>query len=309
MDSLPFIGRDLVKKHLKYSQLIPAVERALREYSGNRAVHPLRTTVTVPRSNGTLFTMPSYSSTDDILMTKLLGVYPDKVPTQYVYIALFNPDTGELQCMMDGDIITLMRTAAVSVVATQTIVKSQPKVLAILGSGVQARSHIEAFCSVYEFEKINIWGRSREKAQVVCDEFDQLPMQNCETVENAVTDADVIVTVTHAAQPVLLGRWLKEGAHVNCVGACRPSLRECDDDCLRNTTVYADSKESAINESGDVILSKAEVYAEIGEILLEEKPLRSGHHTFFKSLGFALQDAVAAKLAWKGVIDDKAKIN
>lgn len=97
--------------------------------------------------------------------------------------------------------------------------------------------------------------------------------------------------------------------HLIGVGACRPTMRECDDDCLTNATVYADSRESAENESGDVIMSKAHLYAEIGEILLEERPLQPGHHTFFKSLGLALEDAVAANLVWVGVDNDKPKSN
>lgn len=309
METVPFVGRQLVEKYRSYPQLISAVKRALQEYSANRDKQPLRTAVAVGNTNGTFLTMPSYSSSDNALVTKLVGLYPDNVklnlPTHHCYCMLFDPSTGILKCLMEGETITAMRTAAASVAATQVVVQNPPKILAVLGCGLQAKSHIIAFSESFKFEKIKIWGRDSRKALVLCDEFDELPMENCETTETAVRDADVVVTVTHASEPILLGKWLKDGSHVNCVGACRPMWRECDDECLNDAVVYVDSRESALAESGDVILSKCEIYAEIGEILLGEKNLKPAKRTFFKSLGIALEDAAAANLVWQGVQNEE----
>ncbi|XP_039274203.2 ketimine reductase mu-crystallin-like [Styela clava] len=302
METIPLISQVVVQKNLKYSELIPAVRQALEEYTLNRASQPLRVSLPVGDTNGTFLAMPSYSTSSDTLVTKLVSMYPDNakknLPTHICYITLFDPDTGALACLMDGELITAMRTAAASVVATQAIVSETPKTIAVLGSGVQARSHILAFNETYKLEKMKIWSRNHDNAQKLCEELKDSPLQNCKSVEEAVCDSDVVITVTSATEPVLFEKWLKPGCHINCVGACRPTWRECDDECMQNSTVYVDSRESAENESGDVILSKCDVYAEIGEILLKQKPVQQGKFTFFKSLGIGLQDAAAAKLVW-----------
>ena len=208
---------------------------------------------------------------------------------------------------MDGRLITEMRTAAVSAVATKLLARPDARILAILGSGVQARSHIEALRPVRNFEEIRVWSPNPEHAERFAKEIDAKAM----SAEAAVRGADVIVTATNSRTSILQGAWLKPGCHVNAVGACRPDWRELDDDAMSNV-VFVDSREGASRESGDVILSGAKVYAEIGEALagsprdesvrLADKiPSRANETTIFKSLGMAVEDISAAMLVYRAV--------
>ncbi len=194
---------------------------------------------------------------------------------------------------MDGRLITEMRTAAVSAVATKLLSSPDARVLAILGSGVQARSHNEALRLVRTFEEVRVWSRTPEHAHRLAEEISAKVM----TAEKAVRDADVVVTVTNAREPILKGAWLKRGCHVNAVGSPRPDWRELDDEAMRNV-LFVDSREGALKESGDVILSKAPIYAEIGEALAGKMPPRARETTVFKSLGMAVEDIAAAMLVY-----------
>ena len=164
-------------------------------------------------------------------------------------------------------------------------------VLALLGSGVQAKAHLEALSHVRKFDDVRVWSRNPEHAKRFAQEHGAVAMD----AESAVRGADVIVTATSSHEPILKGMWLKPGAHVNAVGACIPIWRELDDDVMSNT-VIVDSREAALKESGDVILSKAEIYAEAGEIFAGIKTCPASDITIFKSVGIASEDLVAAKL-------------
>jgi ornithine cyclodeaminase/alanine dehydrogenase-like protein (mu-crystallin family) len=189
-----------------------------------------------------------------------------------------------------------MRTAAVSAAATKRLAPSDAKILAILGSGVQAQSHFEALKLVRQFEEIRVWSPTREHAQRFAKETGATAM----SADDAVRGADVIVTVTNSKTPVLKGSWLKPGCHVNAIGACRPDWRELDDDAMSNV-VFVESREGALKESGDVILSGAKIYAELGEALVGKVPSRANETTIFKSLGMAVEDIVAAMLVYREV--------
>src|SRR5262249_16819930 len=203
-------------------------------------------------------------------------------------------ETGTPLAIMDGRLITEMRTAAVSSAATKLLAPADAKVLAILGSGVQARSHVEALQLVRKFEEIRVWSPTREHAQRFAKEIGATSMSG----EEAVRGADVIVTVTNSKTPVLKGSWLKPGCHVNAIGACRPDWRELDDDAMRNVA-FVDSREGALKESGDAILSGAEIFAELGEALAGKVPPRANETTVFKSLGMAVEDIAAAMLVYR----------
>ena len=168
------------------------------------------------------------------------------------------------------------------------------RVLAILGSGVQARSHSEALGLVGHFEEVRVWSRARDHAEKFAEEIGGKAM----SAEAAVRDADVVVVATSSTTPVLQGSWLKPGSHVNAVGACRPDWRELDDDAMANV-VFVDSKEGAMKESGDVILSGAKIYAELGEALAGKVDSRRDETTIFKSLGMAVEDIAAAMLVYR----------
>jgi thiomorpholine-carboxylate dehydrogenase len=209
-------------------------------------------------------------------------------------IFLVDPETGTPLAVMDGRLITEMRTAAVSAVATKLLAPADAKVLAILGSGVQARSHVQALRLAGDFPEVRVWSRTPAHAQEFAKEIGAKAM----SAEVAVRDADIVVTATSSQSPVLKGSWLKPGSHVNAIGACRPDWRELDDEAMGNV-VFVDSREGATKESGDVIRSNAEIYAEIGEALAGNVPSRGKETTIFKSLGMAVEDIAAAMLVYR----------
>jgi len=215
-------------------------------------------------------------------------------------IFLVDPETGTPLATMDGRLITEMRTAAVSAAATKLLAPRDAKVLAILGSGVQARSHAEALRLVRDFKEIRVWSPTREHAERFAKEIGAKTM----SAEEAVRGADVIVTATNSMVPVLKGPWLKPECHVNAIGACRPDWRELDDDAMSNV-VFVDSREGAMKESGDIILSGAKIYAELGEALAGKVPPRTNETTIFKSLGMAVEDIAAALLVYRSVTENR----
>ncbi|XP_066465534.1 ketimine reductase mu-crystallin [Tiliqua scincoides] len=245
--------------------------------------------------------MPAYSAHEDALTAKLVTFYEDladpSAPSHRATLLLFDPSNGALRAVMDGSVITAKRTAAVSAIATKLLMPADSEVLCILGAGVQAYSHYEIFTALFSFKEVRIWNRTKERAEKFAHSVDG-PVRVCSSAQEAVTGADVIVTVTMATKPILHGKWVKPEAHINAVGASRPDWRELDDDVMRNSVLYVDSREAALRESGDVILSGAKIFAELGEVLLGTKPALREKTTVFKSLGMAIEDTVAAKLVF-----------
>jgi len=295
-----FLSEDQVREHLRMADLIPAMEKALIEFSAGKVTQPVRSVikVDVAAATGFLGLMPAL--TPEGLGLKAVTFYPSNaqrgIPTHMATIFLVDPETGVPLAIMDGRLITEMRTAAVSAAATKLLASRDANVLAILGSGVQARSHAEALRLVRNFEEIRVWGPTREHAERFAKEIGAKSM----SAEEAVRGADVVVTATNAKTPVLKGSWLKRGCHVNAIGACRPDWRELDDAAISNV-VFVDSREGALKESGDVILSGAKIYAELGEALAGKVPSRANETTVFKSLGMAVEDIAAAMLVYRTV--------
>src|SRR6266581_1981269 len=291
-----FLNEGQVREHLRMSELIPAMEKALIDFSAGRVTQPVRSVIKVDPPGGFLGLMPAL--TPDGLGLKAVTFYPSNaergIPTHMATIFLVDPHTGTALAIMDGRLITEMRTAAVSAAATKLLASPDAKVLAILGSGVQARSHVEGLRLVRQFEDSRVWSPTIEHAKRFAQEIGATAM----SAEEAVRDADVIVTVTSSKTPVLRGAWLKPGCHVNAVGACRPDWRELDDEAMSNL-VFVDSREGAMKESGDVILSGAQIYAELGEALSGKVPSRANETTIFKSLGMAIEDISAALLVYR----------
>jgi len=289
------LDEEAVRRHLRMEDLIPAMEKSLIDFSAGKVTQPVRSGITVEPPGGFFFMMPALS---EGLGVKIVTFYPTNaergIPTHMATIFLANPATGEPLAVMDGRLITEMRTAAVSAVATKLLAAPDAKVLAILGSGVQARSHLEALRFVRNFHDVRVWSRTPEHAERFAKEFGA----QATSAEAAVYDADVVVTATSSQLPVLKGSWLKPGSHVDAVGACRPDWRELDDEAMTNV-VFVDSREGAVKESGDVILSGAKIYAEIGEALAGSVPSRRDETTVFKSLGMAVEDITAALLVYR----------
>jgi alanine dehydrogenase len=283
-----------VRGLLQMRELIPVMASALADLSGGKVVQPMRVMVPVAEHQGFLGVMPAYGGA---LGAKLVTFYPNNkgIHTHHAMILLFRPETGEPLVIMDGRLITEMRTAAVSAVATQRLARPDASVLAILGAGVQARSHLEALRLVREFREVRVWSPVSARAFA-----ERHGIRASASAEEAVRGADVVVVATTSMAPVLHGEWLSPGAHVNAVGAPRPTWRELDDDALAKSRIYVESREAATRESGDVIAAGG-AFAEIGEVVSGTQPGRKSESeiTIFKSVGVAVEDVAAADLVYR----------
>lgn len=294
---IPFFDEAAVRRVLRYEDLIAAMEKALADFSAGKVVQPVRSILPVAKHHGFFGVMPAVYG--DIMGAKLVTLYPRNagtaLPTHQGIIVLLRATTGEPLAMMDGRLITEMRTAAVTAVATKHLAPKDARVLAILGSGVQARAHFAALRCVRQFEQVRVWSRNALHAQALAEEIGGTAM----SAEDAVRDADVVVTVTHASEPVLCGRWVKPGALVNAVGAVGANNREVDSEVMQGA-VIVDSREAAKVEAGEILMSGASTYAELGEIVGGTKAPPTTERVVFKSLGLAVEDLAAAKLVLDG---------
>nr|XP_037268715.1 LOW QUALITY PROTEIN: ketimine reductase mu-crystallin-like [Rhipicephalus microplus] len=295
-------------------QLVRLLEDGFRSLAlgpGGGIVQPQRHVVPVKGHNGELLSMPAYIASGQSLATKVITCYPNNrppFPSIQGVVILFHAGTGALKCIMDAVEITAYRTAAASAVATKYLATESPKILAVLGAGTQAKSHVLVMTTMFRFEQVRIWNHRESSAVSLVQELAALGISaRCEaSVEDAVRDSDVVVTATSSPKPVLEAGWLKKGAHVNAVGAPLPDRHELSVELMRQAVVYVDSTEGAVTESGDVIISGADIYAEIGEVVLGTKDSRRSDTTVFKSLGMAMEDALAADLVYRHLADDKS---
>jgi ornithine cyclodeaminase/alanine dehydrogenase-like protein (mu-crystallin family) len=296
-----YLGEERIRQLLHWEELIPVMEEALAAFSLGRVLQPVRQMVTIEEGKRYLGIMPAI--TEDAMGAKLVSFYPGNVgtgvPTHLAMVVLFRTDTGEPLAVMDGRLITEMRTAAVSAAVTKYLALPNSRVLTLLGSGVQAHAHLQALSQVRHFEEVRVWSRTAEHAARFAEQHGGKAMD----IAAAVHDADVVVTATNATTPFLEGAWLKQGAHVNAVGSPRPSWRELDDRAMANTLVV-DSREAVLKESGDVILSGATIAAEAGEIFTGTKTFPASATTIFKSVGIAIEDIATAKLIYHAATRD-----
>jgi len=290
---MEFLSEERVRGLLRFEDLIPAMERALADFSAGRIRQPVRSVIAIPEHDGLWGIMPAVCG--DVFGIKMVTVYEGNagrgLPTHQATIELFRSATGEPLVAMDGRLITEMRTAAVTAVATRLLAPQEARRLAILGSGVQARAHAQALRMVRRFDEIHVWSRNPEHARECAEEIGAKAM----SAEDAVRGADVVVTVTYTMEPILRGAWLSPHAFVAAVGAIGPKRRELDDEAMR-AAVIVDSRAAAEVESGDMLLSGAKIHAELGE-LLNGHPAPAGR-VVFKSLGLAIEDVIAARLVW-----------
>lgn len=290
-----YLDEARVRALLHWDELIGAMERTLAALSAGQVLQPVRNTLTIEEGRRYLGVMPAV--TQDAMGAKVVSFYPGNagsdVPTHMAMILLFRPDTGEPLAAMDGRLITEMRTAAVSAAVTKRLAAPESHVLALLGSGVQAEAHLAALKQVRSFDEMRVWSKTPAHAE----RFAAAHGATATDAESAVRGADVVVVATAAQEPVLRGAWLKPGTHVNAVGAARPNWRELDDAAMANLLVV-DSREAVLQESGDVILSGASIYAEAGEVFAGLKPAPVAETTIFKSVGLAVEDIATARLVY-----------
>ena len=300
---------------LPMTDLIAAMESALAKFSAGEVLQPVRSVLTVGPTKAYFGLMPAYVPSPASLGAKVVTVFGEnhkkQLPSHLATILLLDPETGSLVALMDGRYITEARTAAVSAVSARFLARANAGRLSIIGSGVQARSHLEALQHVRQLKDVRIWSpRPQSRQQFVDDMSPRLPVPivATETAEAAVRDADLIVLATSSKTPVVQSAWVGRGAHVMCVGACRPDQREMAPELVQRGRLYVDSRAAALVESGDVVMNIAEGYfdashvrGEIGELVLGRAPGRKNDAdvTIFKSLGMAVEDVVAADLVFR----------
>src|ERR1700723_2008092 len=255
------LDEEQVRAVLGYDELIPAIRKALMDFSAGRVQQPVRAILPVSSYGGWFGVMPAVYGT--VMGAKMVTFYPRNAElqkhTHMAMIQLFRADTGEPLAIMDGRLITEMRTAAVSAVAIDYLAHPQAKVLAILGSGVQARSHMRALAGIRSFTEVRVWSRSEDHARQFASEIGA----RVTTAEKAVSEADVVLALTSSPEPILRGKWLSPHAMVCAIGAATPERRELDEEAMRGAVVV-ESREAALEEAGDIILANAQGSAESG---------------------------------------------
>jgi alanine dehydrogenase len=300
---------------LPMADLIPAMESALAKFSAGEVLQPVRTVLTVGPTKAYYGLMPAYVPEPGSMGAKLVTVFGDNhqrgLPSHLATILLLDPETGSLIALMDGRYITEARTAAVSAVSARFLARAEASTLALIGSGVQARSHLEALQHVRQLKEIRVWSpRPHSREQFIAEMSPRLgiPIHDAPSAEAAVNGADLIVLATASKTPVVESEWVAAGAHVMCVGACRPDQREMAPQLVKRGRLYVDSRAAALVESGDIVMNindglfdHTQLRGEIGELVLGRVPGRDADAdvTIFKSLGMAVEDVVAADLVFR----------
>ena len=313
------LGHDDAAALLPMRECVALMRDALVSLAEGRVHQPLRTIVRPPEAAGLMGLMPSYQSGARAAFgLKAICIFPGNpergMDSHQGAVLLFGAETGELQAVVNASAVTAIRTAAVSGVATDALAREDASDLAVIGAGVQARSHVEAMSHVRPVRRCRVASRSVGSARKLAGELEgsyAFPVEAVETVEEALRGADLIVTATSAAEAVVRREWVSEGAHINAVGSCTPHARELDAATVAASSLFVDSVESTVNEAGDYLCALREgavgrehIRAELGEVLTGAKPGRASNDeiTLFKSLGIAVEDLAAAKFLY-----DKAK--
>jgi alanine dehydrogenase len=296
-----FFDETAVRARLRMPELIDAMERALIEFSAGRVRQPVRTVIEFGAEHSFFGLMPSYVPSLPALGAKLVTVSEGNaargIDTHQAIIAMLDPLTGVAKTILDGRYITEARTAAVSAVSARRLARKDAGILGLLGSGVQARSHLEALKLVRDFAEVRVWSRTADHLRRFSDETGSRAMESAEAV---VRGADVVVAVTASPTPVVQSEWIGDGTHVIAVGACRPNQRELDPELVQRSRLIVDSRVAALKEAGDVVMgiqegrwTAAHIAAELGELPERENDREI---TIFKSLGLAVEDIFAAHL-------------
>ncbi len=311
-----------VRTLLPMDECIDVMSDALAALARSEAMVPLRQIMWLPEKVGALGMMPGYISGIDAVGLKVITVFPGNHGTRFDShqgaVLLFEATHGQLLAIMDATTITAIRTAAVSGVATRLLAREDAESLAILGSGVQAGTHLAAMLHSRPIQKVRVWSRDAEHAQRFADRESKrhgIAINVMTTVQDAVKECDIICTTTSAREPILRGEWITPGAHINAVGSSVPFTRELDSTAVKIARLFVDRRESALNEAGDFLLARKEgiiedthIAGEIGEIMTGEINGRrtSEEITLFKSLGLGIEDLAAANHIYRKAIEANA---
>ena len=309
MDPL-FVNKEKIARLLPMSECIEVMEKMFHSLASGECLQPLRNIMRLPGGKGVLGMMPGYASKLDVMGIKVITVFHANsevgLPSHQGVVLLFDANNGQPLMLFDALEITAIRTAAASAVATKLLSREDSSTLAIIGSGEQAKRHVEAILVVRSIKQINIWSRKEENAKDLAEKTSaqyKIPVTLCRNVKDTVEHADIICTVTASKEPVVNGDWISAGTHINAVGASTPTARELDTALIIKSKLFADCYESIFNEAGDFLIPKKEgtvtndhVKAEIGELLTGAKKGRENNEeiTVFKSLGIAAEDIFSA---------------
>lgn len=318
--------RTLIVNQSEVARLLPldkcmgVMADALKALATGSALNPLRTKLSLLDGSGLLSMMPGYlGAATAALGVKVITVFPGNWGTPYDLhqgaVLLFETQHGRLQAIMDATAITSIRTAAVSGVATRLLARDDAHDLAVLGSGVQATAHLAAMLLVRKIRRIRVWSVPHDHAvQFAARESRKhsISIEVMESAQKAVDGADLICTCTSTTEPVLFGRWIAPGAHINAMGSSIPTTRELDTEAVVKSRLFVDRRESTINEAGDFLFPKhegaitdAHIRGEIGEILAGRLPGRTSaaEVTLFKSLGLGIEDVASARYIYDRAVE------
>jgi len=310
------LSHDEVKQLLPISECIPLMAEALISFAKGKSKQPVRTIFRPPEALGLMGLMPSYRSEPlPVFGLKAICVFPGNPAkgkdAHQGAVLLFSAETGELLAIENASAITAIRTAAVSAVATDLLARKDAGVLAIVGAGIQGRAHLEAISQVRRLTSVRVADKIMERTEKLVEEARSryaFPVAAMKTIESAVREADMVITVTNSSEPVIRREWIAEGTYINAVGACTPAAREIDSRTVAASKVFVDDKEAMLQESGDCLLAlkegaigPAHIQGEIGELLIGTKPGRTTDQEIilFKSLGLAVEDLAAAEYAYR----------
>ena len=310
------LNHDEVAELLPMKECIALMRDALIKLASGEVHQPLRTIVRPPNAAGVMGLMPSYVGGDDAAYgLKTVCVFPGNPAkgkdAHQGAVLLFSAETGELLALMNASAITAIRTAAVSGVATDLLAREDASHLAIIGAGVQARTHLKAIAEVRPIKRCRVASKNFEHARRFAEEMSgsvPFAIDPVETVAEVLEGADLIATVTNSKEPVIQREWISPGVHLNVVGSSTPLAREVDTATIAESALFVDRRESTLNEAGDYLFAMREgaigpehIRAELGEVLTGQKPGRTSPEeiTLFKSLGLAVEDLAAANFLYR----------
>ena len=295
LEELPILGEKQVARLLKWKPLIDAAEAALTELSAGKVAQPIRQIVPVPGKDAFLAAMPAVGSA---MAVKIVTIYHGNagtgIPSHQGVILVLDKENGAPLALLDGRLITEMRTAAGSAAAARKLAPRSVDVVTIMGNGVQAGAHVDALAQVRDWKELRVWARDETKGRAFADHVGATFFADAET---AARGADIVVCATSAKEPILRGAWLKPGAFVTAVGWNSPDGRELDDAAMDNT-VIVESVDAARDQSGNVRGSNCAIFAEAGEVYSGQKCVPEGATVIYDSIGVAILDVAAAKLAY-----------
>jgi alanine dehydrogenase len=313
-----FVNKEKIDSLLPMQECIEVMEKMFRSLAAGECVQPLRSMMWLPDRTGLLGMMPGHAQKLGVMGIKVISVFHANreagLPSHQGVVVLFDAQHGQPLMLFDAGEITAIRTAAASAVATRLLARENSERLAIIGSGEQAKRHVEAMLLVRKIKRVDLWSRNekdaRELAEKISSQY-KIPVHMAKKAQQAVKHADIICTVTSSKEPVVMGEWITAGTHINAVGSSTPATRELDTVAIVKSKLFTDRYESLLNEAGDFLIPKKEIAitdehikAEIGEVLSGTKKGRENDEevTVFKSLGIAAEDIFSAYHIYQKII-------